>query len=341
MLYKTTRGRYDVVTAYKAIHTDCYTDGGLFLPFRMPQWNIVDLMSLQSEAQVIARILNTFFGCRLSDSDVTAVIGKDPFLPGNAGRQVMVAELWRFGHRNFTGTIQELSEKISGSREPYSNWMKIAVQISFLFGFYTAISRQGTIKGLQKLDIAVATEDLSMAMAAWYAREMGLPVGNIICGCNANGGFWDLLNRGEFATGERRIRTTTPDADVPLPPDLERLICGVLGYEENSRYLHHCDRSSLYVLQEEQTELLNEKMFAAVISDSRLETIVPAVYRTCGYILDPYGALAFGGLQDFRAISGEENLTLLLAQRSPLLEISKISKWLSLEEQELRKRLMR
>ena len=63
MLYATTRGKHDVVTAYKTVHTDSYSDGGLFVPFRMPQIKneqFEAMMALPPE-RIVAEVLNIFF----------------------------------------------------------------------------------------------------------------------------------------------------------------------------------------------------------------------------------------------------------------------------------------
>lgn len=343
MLYRTTRGKHDVVTAYKTVHADCYVDGGLFLPFRMPQVNKVQIAEWTDcpPTQIIANVLNELFSCELTAWDVELAIGRKPIRMTTVGRQIVAGELWQGSREDVTALVQALSDRIGGNGETPTNWMEIAVRIALLFASYGMIQRTLALKGYQKLDVAAATGDFAMPIAAWYAREMGLPVGNIICGCNVNGGFWDLLNRGEFSTGDRAVPTWTPEANMIVPRNLERLIHGVLGVEENKRYLLCCSQGRTYTLSKEQTEMLNGGLFAAVISDSRVATIIPGVYRTRSYVLSPYAALAYGSVQDFRATTGEENPTLLIADRSPVKDGALVSRLLRIKEPDLRKRVVR
>ena len=165
---------------------------------------------------------------------------------------------------------------------------------------------------------------------------MGLPIGNIICGCNSNGGFWDLLNRGEFSTGDIVTDTSTPEADIVVPRNLERLICATLGVEETKQYLLCCSKGRTYRLSEDFLQILGKGLFAAVISDSRVASIIPGVYHTCGYVLSPYAALAYGSLQDYRAMTGHTNPALLVAERSPAKNRQQVSQLLQIPEKELR-----
>lgn len=318
MLYATTRGKHDVVTAYKTIHTDCYVDGGLFLPFRMPLLNQeqIKAMGLSAPAQTVANVLNKLFSTSLTAWDVEVAIGRHPIGMVSIGRRLTAGELWKNRGQDVSHMVQALSDRVGGREQP-TNWVEIAVRIALLFAAYGMLLRNNGLQGWEKLDLAVTTGDFSTPIAAWYAREMGLPIGNILCGCNANGTFWDLMNRGEFASGDMVLPTSTPEADVVVPRNLERLIHGIFGVEENRRYLSQCRQGRNYTLSEEQLNQLKHEMFVAVVSNDRVASILPGVYGTTEYVLSPYAALAYGSLLDFRAISGEENPTLLVAERSP------------------------
>ena len=341
MLYATTRGKHDIVTAYKATHNDCYGDGGLFVPFRMPKLNEDQIASLASatQSQIIADILNEFLGCRLTPWDVEYALGRKPVQTVGIGRRLVIAQMWNFTGGKISWAVRRLFDCIRGKdqRVAPSNWMEIVVRIALLVSTYGVLLSCKEIRCGERLDVAVATGDFAMPMAVWYTRQMGLPIGNIICGCNANGGFWDLLNRGGFSTGDVLIRTITPDADIVVPRNLERLICATLGVDETLRYLSCCNKGRNYVLSSDVLNRLREGMFAAVISDSRVSSIIPGVYQTSGHILSPYGALAYGSLLDYRSVTGYTSTALLIEERSPLCDAHTVSNLTKINEDELRK----
>lgn len=339
MLYATTRGSRDVVTAHKTIHQDCHTDGGLFVPFRMPTVNPEEILRLaeRSYCENVASILNTFFACRLNGYDVELALGNNPMNLKRLSSRLTVMELWHNPGGCTDQSVRAISDLIrwEGKGEAASNWVNIAVRVAFLFAAYGSLLAQRCVQMDIPLDIAVTTGDFATPMACWYARQMGLPIGNIICGCNVNGSVWELLHRGEFDSDDVSVTTKTPDEDVAVPRNLERLIFGTLGERENLRYLQRCRAGSIYIPPEEQQESLRKGMFAAVISDSRLSIIIPGVYRNCGYVLSPYAALAFGSLQDYRATTGENRLALLIADRSPLRDKEFVCRLLRVPETQL------
>ena len=328
-----------MVTAYRAIHADCYADGGLFVPFRLERMDKEQLAASLAgpTSQVIANILNQFFGCGLTMADVDFTIGRAPIKTKTNGRNLVTLELWHNTGGDCVHLARRLSDRLrtTGKGEMPSNWMQIAVRIALLFAGYSTLVASQDVRLYSMIDVAVTAGDFAMPMAALYARQMGLPIGCIVCGCNDNGGFWDLLNRGEFATGDTLTVTNTPEADVVVPRNLERLIHTYFGVEENKRYLQCCSKGEVYALPAESAQNISKDFFAAVISDSRVSSIIPGVYQTRGYVLSPYSALAYGSLQDYRSMTGQIRPTMLVAERSPLRDALQVSRHLQMKENEL------
>ena len=313
------------------------------MPFQMPVFTEEQLSSMiaGSPNRVIADVLNVFFSCSFTEWDVEYALGRKPAKVIGISSRLSVLECWNHPAGEVQQLVQAVSHRLRGNRVQASNtnWVEIAVRIALLFAAYCSLVAAEKIQRSLPLDVAVTTGDFAMPMAVWYARKMGLPVGVIICGCNSNGSFWDLLNRGEFDSGDAVAKTVTPDADFVIPRNLERLIFDLLGLEETHRYLHRCSLGRTYYLPEEARVVLSRHMFAAVCSNGRMRSIINGVYRTRSYVLSPYGALAYASLQDYRAITGESRPALLVAERSPLLDSALVSRILRMEESHLRQHL--
>ncbi len=341
MLYATTRNKSDVETAYKTVHLDCASDGGLFTPFRLEAFDkaVIEALKGRSFGQNMAQILNFFFSCGLTGWDLEFAIGRSPVQLHTITHRILIAESWHNSQWKFDHVVQLISDRLCREGERPTNWVCIAVRIAALFATYGQLLSAGQIAQGEVLDVAVTTGDFSVPMAAWYARKMGLPIGNIVCGCNANGGVWDLLHHGQMATGGIAVKTVTRDADVVVPRNLERLVFETLGREEARRFLACCQTGGLYELNPLQLEQLRKGMFAAVSSDSRVETIIHSVCRTSNYIFSPYSALAYGSLLDYRAKTGESRNALLLAERSPTCDVERVAAFLRVEPAEVFRRM--
>lgn len=344
MLYVTTRNKNDAHTAHNTLTKDRGHDGGLFVPFQMPSLSHDEILGLKDKTfgQCVAEILNIFFSARLDGWDVDFCIGRYPAKLVPMSHKIIVAETWHNPDWDFARMVRNLASRIRGSDDTEgvpSNWAWIAIRIATLFGLYGELMRQGLVDPEKKLDIAVTSGDFGAPISAWYAREMGLPLGTIICACNENSSVWDLLHHAELRTDTVAVNTNTPECDVGVPVNLERLICGVLGYEETVRYRSACETGRVYGPDEDQAAALRKGMFSAVVSQQRMESVIYNVYRTSTYLLGPYSALAYGGLQDYRTNVGEGRSALLLTERGPICSAATVAKAMGVTVQELKERV--
>ena len=154
------------------------------------------------------------------------------------------------------------------------------------------------------MDVALPTGDFSAPIAAWYCRQMGLPIDNIICGCHDGSAAWDLIYNGT-------VRDTTS------MPELERLVRSALGVEEALRYFAASECGESFSLLPHAHEQLRKGLFASVISQDRVDAVIPNVKSTAGYQLTPQVALSYSALQDYRARTGARRVALLLGRQNP------------------------
>lgn len=310
MLYITTRENKDAFTVARVLFQDRASDGGLFVPFRMPEFTQEEIVSLKQKSfgQTVAEILNAFFSCRTSGWDVDLCIGRNPVKLVAMNHRISVAELWHNPEETYVYIVKRLCERIlypQGNYHKPSQWVEIAVRIAVLFGIFGELMRLEVIDGVQPVDMAVAADTLFVPMACWYARRMGLPIGTIICGCNSDNGLWDLIRRGEFNASSSAVHQQDGC--------LERLIQGTLGCNEVKRYVTCCQNKRTYTVTGESLLQLSAGVFVAVVGKNRTDMIIKSVNKTNAYALNPNTALSYGALQDYRACSSESRIALLLS----------------------------
>lgn len=323
MLYVTTRNKFDTYTAPRANQSDRGPDGGLFLPFRMPELSREEYRELceQSFCQRVATMLNLFFGTQLTAWDVELYSSKNPVKMVPLNRRILMAEMWHNHDQDFDRFAGRLSARLCESGESVqvpTSWLGIAIRIALLYGIFPELPQFEL-----PIDIVVAAGDFSAPMAAWYAREMGLPIGNIICSHN-NESVWNLLHQGEAR------------ADDALPENIERLVAATLGVEENIRFCELRESGKPYATRTGMLEPLRKGMYATVCSQDRMKALILSVYRMAGYIMGPQTALAYSGLQDYRARTGGARPALLMAEKSPVTDMKAVAESMEMSEYHLR-----
>ena len=322
MLYVTTREKADAFTANHALREERGKCGGFFLPYRLPVFGETEIQVMQDIpfGERVARILNLFFSANLNGWDVEFAVGRRPVRVAAMSHKIAVIETWHNHDGNLDALVEALYGVVAKDESDGSScgaWFYTAVRIAVLFGVFGDLIKTGIADFSQPVDIALAVDDFSAPMAVWYARKMGLPIGRIICCCNDNSVLWDFLHHGTLSTTVKIVSTVTPDSDYAIPPMLECLIFEVLGYEESQRFVKMCRDGNAYSLGEDKLSALRNGLFCAVVRQQRIESIIRNVYKTNAYLMDPYTALGFGGLQDYRAARAETGTALILSDRRP------------------------
>lgn len=344
MLYVTTRIEGDAFTAHRSLAENRGPGGGFFLPMRMPKFTEAEIKALgeKSFSQNVADVINLLFNTELDGWAVEFAIGRYPMKLVTVSSRATIAETWHNPSWRFERLAMGIEKAVRQSdqiRETPSDWLMIASRIAILFGIFGEMLHSGVLLPGNTLDAAVPSGDLSALMAAWYAREWGLPIGNIVCVCNENAGIWNLLGKGELRTDAVAVKTATPSCDYAVPTDLERLIFATLGQQETARFVETCRRGEPYYLESYQTAQLRRGVHASVISERRMESAILNLFKTSSYLADPYTALAYSGLIDYRARTGESRPALILSEESPAFSLGILSQAMGVSPAELKKRI--
>lgn len=338
MLYISTRNPHETHTARKALLELRAPDGGFYVPFSLDTFPQEQLKQLSGQKfnDTVARMMNFLFQARMTEHDVRLAVGRSSVRLAALSNRILMGECWH----NLDNCFSRLVKNLIGHFCPEAScgsgsWAEVGTGVCVLFGIFGELMGKDLASMEKKVDISLVCGDFSLAMSAWYARAWGLPIGNIVCCCNENNGVWNLFVHGQLRTDGVCIPTLTPGADICVPASLERLIYESGGEAEVQRYMERCRRGETYYPDDAILAKLRQGMYVSVVSTPRMMDIIPNAYTTHGYVLSPYSALAYGGLMDYRAVTGESRRGLIIAERSPLADRSTVARALGIEETEL------
>ncbi len=301
MLYATTRSKVDTYTARRALKEERSPDGGLYVPTQLPRFSqdeLEELLGLPGP-EVVAKILNRFFNTRLAGMEVSFALGRRFYGFAHLGRRVIVGELWRNIDGSLEGLCRRLTTMICAERGMCSPglWMRLACRVALAFALFGELYREERV--LEPVEVAVRTGAFEGPYALWLARQMGLPVGTILCCSEEDGFIWDLMKRGQM-----RGR---------MPQVLELYFHTVLGWD-GGRF-EAMTRTHFFT--EEEQCILSRGFAVAVVGAERARRAMPNVYHSFDYILCPEGALVYAGVEDYRSHSGKGKKLLLLTEQDP------------------------
>jgi threonine synthase len=176
------------------------------------------------------------------------------------------------------------------------NWGRLLPQIVYYVSAYARLVQSGALAPGDELDVCVPTGNFGNILACWYAKDMGVPVGRLLCASNENRVLADFINTGTYDIRARAfVLTPSPSMDILVSSNLERQLFELSGRDPEAI------RGWMESLRTQQRFQVDRDTFAAlrhdfaaswVSSDDSLATI-KEVYDAHGYLLDPHTAVGW------------------------------------------------
>ena len=132
-----------------------------------------------------------------------------------------------FGDKVIAAKLAERNIRLSSANS--INWGRLVPQIVYYFAAYAQLLKAGKISFGDKVDFCVPTGNFGDILAGYYAKQMGLPVGKLVCASNQNNVLTDFLSTGTYTAKREFYKTTSPSMDILVSSNLERLLYHVTG----------------------------------------------------------------------------------------------------------------
>ncbi|MDL2294784.1 threonine synthase [Ruminococcaceae bacterium OttesenSCG-928-D13] len=195
-------------------------------------------------------------------------------------------------------TDPALAEKLAARGAKLSsansiNWGRLVPQIVYYATSYLALCQKGRIKYGQPLDFCVPTGNFGDIMAGWYAKQMGLPVGKLICASNKNNVLAEFLETGQYNANREFYKTSSPSMDILVSSNLERLLCHASGSTEKvTGWMAELARDGSYQVDATVLEAIQATFEAGWCSEEAVFDEIRQAKQSYGYLSDPHTAVA-------------------------------------------------
>ena len=157
------------------------------------------------------------------------------------------------------------------------NWLRVMGQVSY----YVWLTKQFTAP----INVAIPSGNFGNAYSAWFGREHGLPINEILCSTNVN----DVLRR--FIDGgvlEPLVTqpSVAPSMDIQIPSSLERLIFDVSS--EAKSFYDQLQTNSKAQLDEKSVDGLKNVFSSVSFSDEMITNLITSLHHEFAIIFDPH-----------------------------------------------------
>ena len=134
---------------------------------------------------------------------------------------------------------KNMAEELSNAGYQFSSANSIIIgrlvpQIGYYVYAYASLVRQCKSKDGQEINVVVPTGNFGNILAAYYAKQMGLPIHKLICASNENKVLYDFFRTGTYDRKREFILTASPSMDILISSNLERLIYRLTGEDSQA-----------------------------------------------------------------------------------------------------------
>lgn len=167
------------------------------------------------------------------------------------------------------------------------NWARIMAQIPYYFWAAVAL---GALD--REVAFAVPTGNFGNIFAGYAAREMGLPISQLIVGSNRN----DILTR-FFEQGEMAIRAVepslSPSMDIQVSSNFERLLFDLFGRDGDrvALALKRFRTEGRLPIEVADWRAACRLFTAHRLDDEATKGAIAEIYKETGELLDPHTAI--------------------------------------------------
>ena len=195
---------------------------------------------------------------------------------------------------------------------------RLVPQIVYYVYAYAKLYQRGVLAKDEPMNVVVPTGNFGNILAAFYAKNRGIPIHKLICASNENKVLYDFFETGKYDRNREFILTKSPSMDILISSNLERLIYRVAGNDaaKNAELMKALITDGAYEITPQMKEALKD-FYGNYTSEEEMEEVIRSLYEKTGYIIDTHMAVASGVYNKYKEATGDETKTVIASTASP------------------------
>ena len=198
------------------------------------------------------------------------------------------------------------------------NWGRVLPQIVYYISAYCDLLRDEKIAPGQTVNVCVPTGNFGNILAAYYAKEMGLPIDQLICASNSNNVLTEFLREGVYDRNRQFYNTMSPSMDILISSNLERLLLALTQDPAEVReYMTQLAETGRYKVSGRIQDRLQKRFKGYFCDDRETQRVIRTMFERHGYLIDTHTAVAFSALEQYRQETGDDTPAIVASTASP------------------------
>ena len=195
---------------------------------------------------------------------------------------------------------------------------RLVPQIVYYVYAYAKLLAEEKIADGEEINVVVPTGNFGNILAAFYAKNMGLPIKKLICASNDNKVLYDFFSTGTYDRNREFVLTTSPSMDILISSNLERLIYRIAGNDaqKNADLMAALSGNGKYEITEDMKAQLID-FYGNYATEAETANTIKDLYEDCGYVIDTHTAVASAVYKKYVEETKDATKTVIASTASP------------------------
>lgn len=218
---------------------------------------------------------------------------------------------------------QEFAKELAGKGYQFSsansiNIGRLVPQVAYYVYAYAKLLENEEIADGEEINVAVPTGNFGNILAAYYAKQMGVPIAKLICASNENKVLFDFFETGTYDKNREFVLTSSPSMDILISSNLERLIYLITGEDSDKtkELMAGLKSGGSYTVTDGMRSKLAD-FAAGFASEEETAACIRRIYDKTGYVMDTHTAVAAHVCEQYRSRSADTRKCVVASTASP------------------------
>jgi len=221
-----------------------------------------------------------------------------------------------FGDKEFAKELAGRGYQLSSANS--INIGRLVPQVVYYVYAYAKLLENGEIENGEKINVTVPTGNFGNILAAYFAKQMGVPIDKLICASNDNKVLYDFFKTGVYDKNRPFILTSSPSMDILISSNLERLIYLSTGCdaEETKKRMEELSKDGKYSVTDKMRARMAD--FVGGYADQAANAAeIKRLYDETGYMIDTHTGVASCVYHNYVKETGDTKKTVIASTASP------------------------
>ncbi len=199
------------------------------------------------------------------------------------------------------------------------NWGRLVPQIVYYVSAYCDLIHANEIKAGEGINFVVPTGNFGNILAAYFAKEMGVPIKKLICASNRNRVLTDFIESGVYQKNRPFYLTTSPSMDILISSNLERLLYLLSNRDakKTAEYMSQLNEKGEYNVDSALLEKIQGIFYAGCCDDASAAAEIKRTFDEAAYVCDTHTAVGKRVYREYVEQTGDTTLTVIASTASP------------------------